>query len=132
MGLIVTISDLEEQWRPIPDDQKAKATALIARAVAVLRVQIPSLDRRVDESGDLMLVAKGVVIDMIKRALPSDGDDAGGGEITQHLRVAGPFTDQRLFKTASKNLYVLDQEISLLSGRRSPKVGTITTPPARR
>jgi hypothetical protein len=131
MGLTVSIPELEAQWRPIPDEQVAKATALIQRAISLLRLRLPGLDARVDENSDLMVVAKGVVIDMIKRALPADGDDTGGGEVSQHLQVAGAFTDQKLFRTASKNLYVLDQDIALLSRRGARRVGTIYTPPAR-
>lgn len=131
MGLTLTIAELEAQWRPIPDDQETKAAALITRALALVRLNVPSIERRVDANPDLMEVAKGVVIDMIKRALPADGNDSGGGEVSQHLRVAGPFTDQRLFKTASQNLYMLDREISLLSSRSGPRVGTIYTPPGR-
>jgi len=131
MGLTLSLPELEAQWRPIPDEQTEKAEALIQRAISLLRLRVPNLDTRVDENSDLMVVAKGVVIDMIKRALPADGDDTGGGEVSQHLQVAGPFTDQKLFRTASKNLYILDQELALLGRRGGRRVGTIYTPPGR-
>lgn len=128
MGLTLTIAELETQWRPIPDDEEDQANDLIARAIATIRVRIPSIDTRVDASPDLLKVAQGVVIDMIKRSL---GVNSDGQQVTSRMDTAGPYTTQLTFKTPSGNLYLLDSEISLLLPRGGNGVGTIFTPPRR-
>lgn len=129
MGLTLSILELETQWRPVPDDEEPQALDLIARAISTIRVRIPSIDARVDVNADLLKVAQGVVIDMIKRSLGVKNTD--GQDVTSRMDVAGPYTRQLTFKTPSGNLYLLDSEIGLLLPRGGNGVGTIFTPPRR-
>lgn len=131
MGLELTIPQLETQWRAILPDEEGRAKDLIARAIATIRLRVPSIDDRVDKDPNLLKVAQGVVIDMIKRSVGANTD---GQAVTSQMDVAGPYTRQLTFKTPSGNLYLLDNEIALLMPLTSSRsrVGTIFTPPRQR
>lgn len=128
MGLTLSILELETQWRAIPAEEEPQAEDLIARAIATIRILIPSIDARVDADPNLLKVAQGVVIDMIKRSL---GVNSDGQQVSSRMDVAGPYTTQLTFKTPSGNLYLLDSELALLLPRGGSRVGTIFTPPLR-
>jgi hypothetical protein len=106
---LATVSDVENAWRRLNDDEVAVAVYALAQASARVRARVPSLQARLD-SGELdPLLVRGVVSDMVIRTLRNP---AG---VAQKTAGAESITFDRAAVTAS--LTLTDEEISLLRGR---------------
>lgn len=130
MAFTVTKDDVEDLWRPLEDHEVDRITHQLEQAVAILQLRVPNLDQRTADNQYLDRAARGIVVGMVKRA--SASGDAGQPGVSQHLQVAGSFTDQRIFKNPLGDLYVLDNELALLLPQPTRRTArTISTPPLR-
>jgi hypothetical protein len=65
----VDLADLEDRWRPLADDEKAGAQALLADAWAIANVQLPNLDASVTAGTTSPDAVRAVLSAMVIRVL---------------------------------------------------------------
>lgn len=61
--------DVADGWRPLSDTEADVATTLLARASALLRLEVSDIDARAAASPDFEVVVRGICADMAKRVL---------------------------------------------------------------
>lgn len=110
MADFATYQDVEGLWRPLTADEQTVATNLLRFASAIIRSKFPAIDDRIaagDLDGDLATV---VAAEMVKRRLQNPS-----GLRSESVDDYSFTRDQ---EHSAGGLYLTDDEVTLLSGRR--------------
>ena len=102
------VSDLENRWRELTEQEQARAEVLLEDASAVL-------DSLVDVSAHdchYADVLKIVVCNMVQRSMIAGEADAYG--VTQQSMTAGPYTQSWTFSNPSGDFYLTKMERKML------------------
>lgn len=101
---LATVDDVEAAWRPLTEEERARAGALIARASRKIRQRWPDVDSRL-VSGDLdTSTVADVVAEMVQTAMSSP---LSGVESVSEQ--AGPFAQSVRYANPAGRLYVTDE-----------------------
>ena len=112
------VSDLEARWRPLTDEEAARASALLDDASALIDAY-----GQVDPSDpDTGRALTAVVCAMVQRAMSSAATDAYG--VTQQSMTAGPYTQSWSYSNPTGDLYMTKAEKKML-GLASGYIGSI-------
>lgn len=114
---LATVSDVENAWRRLTDDEVAVAVYALAQASARVRARVPTLQKRLDSSELDPLMVRGIVADMVVRTLRNPSG------ISQKTAGAESVTFDRSAVTAS--LELTDDELSLLRGRSATRASSV-------
>ena len=100
------VSDLEARWRPLDEDEKERAGALLADATALISSM---RGFRPPEDGDELARANltAVACAAVRRAMDSGGAPFG---VTQQSETTGPFSSSVSFANPSGDLYLTKAE----------------------
>lgn len=109
---LAEVDDVEQAWRPLDDNERGQAEHVLRLAQALVRTEVPAVDRRVD-AGELdPELVRDVVVAMTLRSLRNP-DNARG-----RSRSAGPFTEYTQWDATSIGVLLLDSERRLLAPAR--------------
>ena len=119
------VSDLEARWRPLTDDEAARASVLLEDASALIRSlgEVDGTDP--DHAGALCAVTCAVV----QRAMSASATDAYG--VTQQSMTAGPYTQSWSYSNPTGDLYLTKSERKML-GLTGGYIGSIRPMVGRR
>ena len=114
-----TVTDVESLWRPMSEDEKARATLLIPIVSASLRMEASKvgkdLDALVTASTDLEAVAKSVTVDVVARTLMTSTQQE---PMTQMAESAGGYSASGTFLVPGGGLFIKRSELARLGLRR--------------
>ena len=114
-----TVTDVESLWRPMSEDEKARATMLIPIVSASLRMEAAKvgkdLDALVTASTDLEAVAKSVTVDVVARTLMTSTQQE---PMTQMAESAGGYSASGTFLVPGGGLFIKRSELARLGLRR--------------
>lgn len=126
MADLADVSDVEDMYRPIPDDETTRVESLIRYASSVVRGRVPAIDRRIASGLLDEQTARDVVAVMVTRALRNP---TGVSQET-----IGPVSYSIDSNVGSGYIYLSDAEAALLAAsaggaaasHRGPKgIGTM-------
>lgn len=101
------VSDLEERWRELTEDEQARAAVLLDDASAMLDAYV-----LVDETDKKQVqLLKIVACSMVERAMSTGGDMYG---VTQQSMTAVGFTQQYTYANPTGDLYITKSEKRML------------------
>lgn len=119
-GAFATTLDLEEVWRALDQEDKAKAERLLAAASRKIRLQCPSwMQAEEAEPG----ICKDICCSMVKRAMIADDTNPEG--LSQGSQTTGPFADSWSYSNPNGDLYLTSSELADLDGAGSGRMFTI-------
>lgn len=105
-GAFAGPDQLESGWRPLLDEERARAVELLARASRIIRSDCPKWRRYELRNPGL---CADICCEMVRRAmLPGSGLAPAG--VTQMNTTTGSFSDGYTFANPMGNLYMLDTE----------------------
>lgn len=110
MADLATTDDVEAVWRPLTPAELEAAATLLGFASAVVRQRIPDVDARIASGALASDIATMVTAEMVKRRLENPS-----GYRSEQI---GPFGFTRDSVHSAGGLYLTDDEVRLLSGRR--------------
>ena len=117
-----TVSDVETLFRPLSDDEKNRADALIPVISARLRVEAKKvhmdLDAMIAADPDLSEVAKSVTVDVVARLLMTPTASTGFGPMTQMSQAAGGYSVSGTFLNPGGGVFIKDAELRALGLKR--------------
>lgn len=120
-----TVDDLATLWRPLNDNEKKRAAALLPVVSASLRLEAKKVGKNLDfmvlEDPDLSEVAKSVTVDVVARTLMTSTDQE---PMTQMSESAGGYSTSGTFLVPGGGLFIKKSELKRL-GLRRQKVGVI-------
>ena len=93
------LSDIESRWRPLSNDEKPRAQALLEQASRLVRVRVPSVDARVTAGTLEAALVADVVVAMVVRVLAAGV--AGSAAVTQKSVTVGNVTTSQSFATGN-------------------------------
>ena len=122
MAAFASHEDLEARWKPLSDEEQARADVLLEDASVWLGEWFPGLESRVAAGELAATIPTMVACAMVKRAMVSSGME--GVTYAQESEVYGPMSHQsgRTFKNPEGNLYITALERDLLDGQPSGAV----------
>jgi len=110
MSALATVADIEAVWRPLSPDEAGVGQAWLDRASALIRNAVPNIDYRAASDDNYRQLAAGVSVDMVLRVLKNpEGKSEEAVDDYRYKRDAS---------VAGGNLYLADDELSLLLGLR--------------
>lgn len=119
-GAFATTLDLEEVWRALDQEDKAKAERLLAAASRKIRLQCPSwMQAEEAEPG----ICKDICCSMVKRAMIADDTNPEG--LSQGSQTTGPFADSWSYSNPNGDLYLTSSELADLDGAGSGRMFTV-------
>lgn len=120
-----TVEEMAALWRPMTEEEKERAAALLPVVSASLRLEAKKvgkdLDLMVSEDPDLREVAKSVTVDVIARTLMTSTDQE---PMTQMSESAGGYSASGTFLVPGGGLFIKKSELKRL-GLRRQRVGVI-------
>ena len=120
-----TVEDMAARWRPMTEDEKKRATALLPVVSASLRLEAKKVGKDLDlmvlEDSDLREVAKSVTVDVVARTLMTSTNQE---PMTQMSESAGGYSASGTFLVPGGGLFIKKSELKRL-GLRRQKVGVI-------
>ncbi len=120
-----TVEDMAALWRPMTEDEKKRATALLPVVSASLRLEAKKVGKDLDlmvlEDSDLREVAKSVTVDVVARTLMTSTNQE---PMTQMSESAGGYSASGTFLVPGGGLFIKKSELKRL-GLRRQKVGVI-------
>lgn len=126
------VEDLESRWRPITvAGERDRAEELIGDASAMIRVELPDIDRRITVQPPATAPVMDsripllVVCAMVRRAMA--GSDLGA-DVSQLGQTAGPFSQQVTFANPSGDLYLTKKDRKMLGIGRQ-RAGSVDLAP---
>jgi hypothetical protein len=124
MAAFATAGDLADRWRPLSPEETVQAEALLEDASTILRMEIPTVDSRVELGTLPANVPLMVVVGMVKRAMVAPA--AGEGVQTAQTNV-GPFGQSFTYANPMGHLYLTKQDRRLLGvgGQRAFTIDTM-------
>ena len=126
---LATIKDLELYWRPLDDDEKARASILIKYASAKLRIRGKNsgvdVDEKIalDDTGSYKLLCTGVVCNSVKRAICTPIDSQ---PVETFSQTAGPYSESLKYTNPNGDLWFSKKELKELGIYGKNKVYSIT------
>lgn len=112
-----TVDQLIEQWRPLTDQQRVRATSALELAAILIRRNVDMSD--LDMNDDRELIAQAVSIDMVKSALSVTDDQFGK---SSYATTVGSIADSATLLNPSATLYFTDAHKALFG------IGPATAP----
>lgn len=110
MSALATVADVEAVWRPLSSAEQGVAQAWLDRASALVRASVQNIDTRVAMDDNYRQLAAGVVVDMALRVLKNPEG--------KRQESIDDYSWTRDNSVAAGNLYLADDELSLLLGVR--------------
>jgi hypothetical protein len=107
-----TVAELEIRWRPLTDDEKAKASVLLGDASAVIRSQKPDIDDLIIEGLLDEVIPQKIVCDMTRRQMALSQDIP---PVSQSSETVGVFSASYTFANPSGDMFLTKFEKKLLS-----------------
>ncbi len=119
MADFATVDDVATLWRPLEEDETARATALLAVVSDSLREEAnkvgKDLDRMVVERASFANVVKSVVIDVVARTLMTSTDQE---PMTQTTEGALGYSFSGTYLVPGGGLFIKNSELARLGLRR--------------
>lgn len=114
MAAYATTTDLGVRWSAMPTDTASQATAnaLLGDASFWLRQWFPTETAAMDAGTADSTGARILVCSMVKRAMVN-AENLG---VRQDSQVMGPLNETRVFSNPDGNLYITDNEMTLIKG----------------
>lgn len=102
------VSDLEARWRPLTEDERARAAVLLEDASALIDAygEADASDPGAERA------LKAVACAVVQRAMSSAATDAYG--VTQQSMTAGPYTQSWSYSNPTGDLYLTKSEKKML------------------
>lgn len=120
-----TVEDMAALWRPMTEDEKKRAAALLPVVGASLRLEAKKVGKDLNlmvlEDSDLREVAKSVTVDVVARTLMTSTNQE---PMTQMSESAGGYSASGTFLVPGGGLFIKKSELKRL-GLRRQKVGVI-------
>ena len=120
-----TVEDMAALWRPMTEDEKKRAAALLPVVSASLRLEAKKVGKDLNlmvlEDSDLREVAKSVTVDVVARTLMTSTNQE---PMTQMSESAGGYSASGTFLVPGGGLFIKKSELKRL-GLRRQKVGVI-------
>lgn len=114
-----TISDLEKLWRPVAENERIRAKALLDLVSSSLNFEArkvgKDLEAMVEDDDDLSEVAKSVTVDVVARTLMTATNTEPMSQITQS---AGGYSVTGTFLVPGGGLFIKKSELARLGLRR--------------
>lgn len=111
MATLATSDDVEAAWRPLTDDERSRADALIDRASRKIRRRWPDVDDRIAagtlDAGDVA----DVVAEMVQVAMTQTPG------VVQTNEAAGPFSQGVTYTNPNSRLYFTADMVEVFDGR---------------
>lgn len=125
MDNFASIEDITALWRPLRDDEKERATALLPVVSDCLRMEAEKVGKNMDtmvaESGAYANVARSVTVDIVARTLLTSTEDE---PMTQTTQSALGYSVSGTFLVPGGGLFIKKSELSRL-GLRRQRIGVI-------
>ncbi|WP_338214754.1 phage Gp19/Gp15/Gp42 family protein [Lacticaseibacillus salsurivasis] len=119
MANFATVDDVTTLWRPLDEDETARATALLAVVSDSLREEAnkvgKDLDRMVVERASFANVVKSVVIDVVARTLMTSTDQE---PMTQTTEGALGYSFSGTYLVPGGGLFIKNSELARIGLRR--------------
>ena len=126
---LATVADLEAFWRPLNDDEKARAEDLINIASARLRVIANNSGKDIDEriandtTNNYAQVVEWVVLEAVKRALQTPGDSL---PVDSYSQTAGPYSENYKYTNPSGDLWFKKKELAEIGISGVQRLASVT------
>lgn len=121
-----TINDLETVWRELTDGEKRIAEELITVVSAEIRRRAADtgrdFDKMIEADPDLLIIARSVVCDVVKRSINDLKMDAPA--MSQMTESAMGYSFTGTFLAAGGGVFMKRSELARL-GLKRPRVGVI-------
>lgn len=115
-----TVNDVIALWRSLTADETNTVEFLLPIVAAELRSKAKQrgrdLDAMIDEDADLALVAKSVVVDIVKRYINDNAVD--GQSMSQMTQSALGYSVTGTFLTPGGGLFIKESELKRLGLKR--------------
>lgn len=119
MAAYATLEDLETLWRPLDEDEKERAQALLDLVSDSLRYEAEKLnkdlDAMIEESPALATVAKSVTVDIVARTLMTSTREEPMSQMTQS---ALGYSFSGTFLNPGGGLFIKRSELARLGLKR--------------
>lgn len=123
MVAFATVDDMTLLWRPMSQQEQARASELLNIVSASLRAEARKTGRNLDEiiknNPDLASVAKSVAVDVVARVLMTSTDQE---PMTQMTQSAGGYSASGTFLVPGGGIFIKRSELAKL-GLRRPRYG---------
>jgi hypothetical protein len=122
-----TFTDVTDRWvgSDAPTDQ-GLVEALIGDAEAVILVEYPAIQDRIDAGTLPLNLVKMVVVRMVSRVLRNPEN------LTYWQQTTGPFGQARNFGSAGSDIFMTEEEESLLAPKKRGKAFEVNLAPNAR
>ena len=118
MARWASIEDLETLWRPLTDDEKNRAEALIQLVEDVLQEEAIRFGKCLNDN---VASAKSVIVDVVARTLMTSTNQEPMSQMSQS---AGGYTVSGTFLVPGGGLFIKKSELARL-GLRRQQIGVI-------
>lgn len=119
MKIYATAEDVARLWRPMTQEETARAEALLPVVSSSLRVEArkvgKDLDKMVEADEDLENVARSVVVDVVARTLMTSTDQE---PVTQYSESAMGYSASATYLVPGGGLFIKRSELARLGLRR--------------
>lgn len=125
MVAFATVDDMTILWRPMSQQEQARAAELLKTVSASLRVAAEQtgrdLDKMIENNPNLAAVAKSVAVDVVARVLMTSTDQEPMTQVTQS---AGGYSASGTFLVPGGGIFIKRDELKRL-GLRRPRYGAV-------
>lgn len=119
MKTFATLEDLGLLWRPLKEEEKPRAEALLGVVSDSLRTEADKagrdLDAMIAAKPALATVAKSVTVDVVARVLMTSTDQE---PLSQFTQTAGPYTASGTYLVPGGGIFIKKSELARLGLRR--------------
>ena len=119
MGFFATLEDLGLLWRPLKDEEKPRAEALLGVVSDSLRMEADKagrdLDAMIAAKPALATVVKSVTVDVVARVLMTSTEQE---PLSQFTQTAGPYTASGTYLVPGGGIFIKKSELARLGLRR--------------
>ena len=130
MSSYATVEDIQSLWRPLTNDEVARASALLPVVSDSLRMEADKvgkdLDEMISQSSWLAAVAKSVTVDVVARTLMTSTNQE---PTTQFSESALGYSVSGTYLVPGGGLFIKKSELARL-GLRRQKLGVIDLCPS--
>ena len=120
-----TVDDMTLLWRPMSQQEQARASELLKIVSATLRAEAiktgRDLDKMIKNTPSLAAVAKSVAVDVVARVLMTSTDQE---PMTQMTQSAGGYSASGTFLVPGGGIFIKRDELKRL-GLRRPRYGAM-------
>ena len=110
--VFATVEDLEARWRPLSEDEQARADVLLADASAYIASMMSAAGASYTDPDDLLESAlRSVTCNVVKRAMDSPGGYTG---LTQYTQGAIGYSESMSYANPNGDMYLTKAEKRLL------------------